>query len=284
MKHIKLITSLVLVTGLVGIWFLIPFKPHDTACRFTALNVGQGDAILIRTPDQQDILIDGGPDDSVIAALERNMPLGDNDLELVIATHSDSDHLYGLTKVADKYEIRMVLENGLAVNTKTYRNWKKLIASKQIVDRLIRRGQIFTIGKYFQVQILWPDNTVEQAKKIDSVTINDFGVVTKISCAGSTALMMADVTVELEQKLAKDAASLTASLLKIGHHGSKYSTSPELLAAVRPNWALISVGENNFGHPSPIVLQRLTLFGIEVRRTDRVGDIKLRSDGSGGWR
>jgi competence protein ComEC len=278
------VTTMLLV-GCLAIVFANDLHLKPRACRFIALDVSQGDATLIRTPDGQDMLVDGGLTDAVIPALERNLPLGDNDLELVVATHPDGDHVGGLSSVLAKYEVKSILTNGDQATTKIDERWRQAAATESAKNITARAGVSLTLGEDLRIDVLWPSPEwlASPASKEDGTNGNS--VVLRLTCAGSTAVLSGDAPTDVESRLIDSQVEVRAALLKLGHHGSKFSSSDDWLQAVQPVWGIISVGKNNrYGHPHPAVLERLRLNNITPRRTDLEGDIKLVSDGRGGWK
>lgn len=244
------------------------------------LSVGQGDSAFIETPGMDKILIDGGPDSSVLGKLAENMPFWEKEIDLVILTHPDSDHVNGLIDVLQKYKVDYVLWTGVARADATYKEWTKALGQQQKNGAKIiiaQSGQEIKIGKVL-IETLNPfESLAGQSVKND----NDTGVVSDLFYGKNSFLFTADITSKLEQTMVDDKINLSCDVLKVAHHGSKYSTSDIFLQAAKPKIAVISCGKNNQYHfPTPEVLQRLNNFGIKVERTDTDGDIKMVSDGN----
>ena len=281
-----ILLSAVLTT--VGLIILIYPRGVYSPCTFTALNIGQGDAILIQTSDHQDILIDGGPDNSVLDRLSQALPPGDRDIELMVLTHPHADHVNGLVAVTERFTVRHVLETGLPFKQQAYATWQKLLHDQHVPIDIPVAGQRYTVGTA-TLDVLWPGRDLEH----DDVThddaangggVNDSSIVLKLHCGGSDAMLMGDASSEIESRILDGGVDVRASLLKVGHHGSRFSSSVRLLKAVQATWAVISVGQNNrYHHPHPTALLRLKQAGLRVLRTDVEGDIKLKTDGHGGW-
>lgn len=246
-------------------------------------DVGQGDSIFIKTPEGHQILIDGGPGNVVLEKLAGEMPFWDNTIDLVILTHPDYDHLRGLLDVLDRYEVKNILWTGVLRETKTFERWLGKIEVEKLQGANIfiaERGQIIKAGDAL-FYILHPFESLENqlAKKGSNKT----SVVMKLVFRNNNFLLLGDISKKEEKNLLARSdfvVSLQAQVLKIAHHGSKYSSDQQFLRIVNPEIAVISVGRNNsYGHPTQEVLQSLEKFGINILRTDEKGDIKISANG-----
>ncbi len=274
--------SVAILVWLAAGWWPLP---ETESCRFTALNVGQGDAILIQTPDGQDLLIDGGPSAAVVNELGKYLPPGDRDLELVILTHPDSDHVTGLVSVVKRFQVRQVLTSDVPTQTATSAAWLTAIREQRVPVRNVSQGERFTLGSHLYFTVLWPPAGDAWRVGGSSTPTNEASVSIRLTCDGSTAVLTGDASSEVEDRSLRSGLPVRASLLKAGHHGSRFSTSREWLEAVDPDTVVISVGaENRYNHPHPATLQRLQTAGIEVLRTDQLDGVRLKSTGSGLWR
>ena len=244
------------------------------------LDVGQGDASLIRTRDGQDLLIDGGPDDAVLEGLADAMPWWDRDIETIVVTHLDADHYVGLFAVLRRYRVGEVWWTGVAPTTETARRFAATVEARGIPQRFVKAGDALALGPT-EFRVLWPreDARGRIAKPTSSNAkgggTNDLGVVGMFSCGRERALFTADISAHVEAALLDDPPAVRAEVLKTPHHGSAYSSSEIFLDAVAPDDAVVSVGaDNRYGHPAPRVLSALLERGIRVRRTDREGTIR----------
>lgn len=241
------------------------------------LDVGQGDAIFIEAPNGNQILIDGGPDSTILARLGEVMPFWDRSIDLLILTHPHADHLDGFLEVLKRYKVGIVLESGVNHSIPEYREWHDVIGGKNIPLTIAKRGQIIRMGNGAVLDILAPMAPFAGASPKN---IHDSSVVSLFSFASTSALFMADAEASLEKTLLLDRGFSPVDILKVGHHGSKTSTSEELLARARPRFAVISVGrKNRYGHPYQMVLDRLKRFGVKIYRTDLDGSVTFASDG-----
>lgn len=282
MRLIAGLISLGLALTAVVAWW--PGTARTANCRLIFFDVGQGDAILIQTPDKQDVLIDGGPDDRLVSLLPRQLGPGNDDLELVVLTHPDSDHVRGLVDVLDRVEVGTVWISDVQTNTEVYDAWRDALAARDINPRIVSQGQRYSLGQWLRFEVLWPPAAGWAVNGAGTPT-NEASVILRVVCAGSTAVFTGDASSAVEDRILASGHELRARLFKAGHHGSRSSTSHAFLRAVGPTVAVISVGEKNrYGHPHPAVLERLKMANIEVFRTDLLGTIRFQSDGSGGWR
>ncbi len=275
-QHARLIIFGILAV-LLGVNILVysaVFSPNTLMV--AVLDVGQGDAILVRGPTGVTMLVDSGPDRGVLRELGAVLPFGDRTIDAVIATHTDKDHIGGLPDVFQTYEVAYFFEPGV-INDST--PTKALMAAvgeeAGLTHLLARRGTRFDLGGGAHADILFPDRDVSK------VEINDASIVMKITYGATSFLLTGDLASKTEEWLVTlDGAYLDSDVLKVGHHGSKTSTSDTFLEAVTPAVAAISVGaKNSYGHPTPDVLARLTARDAEIKRTDLSGRLVFFSDG-----
>lgn len=239
------------------------------------LDVGQGDAILIHAPSGNQVLIDAGPNKAVLGELAKVMPFYDRTIDMVIESHPDSDHIGGLPEILSRYEVGAVMESGVNTDSVIYTEIEKLIAEKNIKKVLARRGTRVVLENSGYLDILFPDRDVA------GMDTNDASIIAKLQYGGRSFLFTGDSPQKMEKYLVSlDKENLDADVLKVGHHGSKTSSSQEFLGYVSPEYAVISVGkENKYGHPHQEVLDRLIQFGAKILRTDELDLIKIKTDG-----
>lgn len=235
------------------------------------LDVGQGDAALIMQGNKQ-VLIDGGPDgQALMEKLGKYIPFWDRRIELVVATHPDQDHIQGLVDVLEKYQVGSVMETFVQSNSQIYKKYKDLLEQKNINIAEARLGAGAELDENAKLEIIGPLAETADGNKEDT---NSESVISKLVFGENTFLLTGDAPIKEEKELLSTAEDLSADILKVAHHGSKYSTSEDFLARVKPKEAIISVGKNNrFGHPSPEILERLEKDKIKIIRTDESGDI-----------
>jgi len=275
-KFIKIIIGLlIVVTVLLGlVWYT---GQRGDELEFIALDIGQGDALLIKTPYGQNVLIDGGPDNSVIQRLGKNLPFYDRTIDLMILTHPDADHVTGLIEVLRRYKVKQILYTGVVHDSPNYAEWLSVAGEKNVDMAIGRAGQVINLGDDLWLDILYPEELYLNRTAED---INNTSIVAKLIYEDSSFMLTGDASIEVEQELVEADVDLESDVLKAGHHGSKTSTCLEFVQAVDPDYAVISVGRNNkFGHPNFRVLRNLEKEGVEILRTDELGDVILISNG-----
>lgn len=244
------------------------------------LDIGQGDSIFIETPSGRHVLIDGGPDSTVLGKLAERLPFFDRTLDVVMLTHPDQDHLMGLLRVLEKYKINYIVWTGMVRDGANYQQWLGLLAQKQKEGSKIiiaSLGMKIASGGV-AIDIVNPLENLDG--KFFGKVGNDTGIVSRLVYGKKSFLFAADIPSAVEDTLIKNNITIASDVLKVPHHGSKYSSSEAFLRAVHPKLAVISVGASNtYGHPTPEVLQRLQEFGITTLRTDWNGDVNILSDG-----
>jgi competence protein ComEC len=269
--------AILLALASVLVWLLILGSPGDRLS-VTFLDVGQGDAILIRSPAGHNILVDGGPNgEAITAALGRHLAFWDRHLHLVVLTHPDQDHLAGLVTVLERYDVDQVLAPALADDSAAVRAWQEAIAAKDIPQREAFAGQWIDLGGGARLSVVYPPPEPLPAEEDDS------SLVLKASLGDAAFLLTGDIGAETEANLVSNHADLLhAPVLKVAHHGSAGSTSSAFLAAVAPLTAVISVGKDNgYGLPALETVDRLG--ARPVFRTDRHGDVEISTDGRRLW-
>lgn len=245
----------------------------------TFFNVGQGDSIFIETPNNNQILIDGGPNSIILQKLSEEMPFYDRTIDLIILTHPEKDHLAGLLEILKKYKVENILWTGVVRKTPEWEEWERLIKNEGANIEIAKIGQRIILEETpdIFIDILNPSENFAGLELGDS---NDTSVVSRLVFENKSFLLTGDITIKVEQELINRDIYLDSDVLKVAHHGSKTSTSPEFLEKVSPDIGIIQVGKNNYGHPQPSVLANLGQFGIQILRTDINGDIKIISDGT----
>jgi len=263
-----------------GLLWLAITAPAGGRLSVTFLDVGQGDAILIRGPEGHRILVDGGPSGEAIeAALGRHLPFWDDHLDLVFLTHTDADHLTGLLTVLVRHDVDAVAASPQMGDSSLYQLWRQRIAEKGIPLLEATEGGRIALNDGAYIEVLHPPPVLLAGTDND---VNNNSLVLRLILGKASFLLTADLEAEGEFALLEEAPSLHSALLQVPHHGSRSSTTPELLHDVQPLVAVISVGaDNRFGQPAPEVLARLP--ARLVYRTDRHGDITISTDGHKLW-
>ncbi len=268
-----LLGILILILGNVFVWQFV--WGIDNQLKVVFFDIGQGDSIFVETPQKHQILIDGGPSSKVAEKLGKQMPFWDKTIDLVILTHPDYDHQRGLLDVLDNYKVQNIIWTGELSEGKTFESWLLKLQKEKDKILLVKASTKIIAGQV-KTDILYP---VELAKQ-DSSNSNDTSIVDRLIFGQTAFIFMGDANREAESEIINSGVDIKSNVLKISHHGSRSATSPEFLANVNPELAVISVGVNNsYGHPHQEVLSNLAEFGIKVLRTDLLGDVKIMSDG-----
>jgi len=243
------------------------------------LSVGQGDSAFIQTSENHQILIDGGPTSAVLQKLAERMPFWDKTLDLVVLTHPESDHMQGLLYVLQRYKADYILWSGIKKTSSEYKEWVSVLEKqKQMGAKILiaQSDQEIKAGKIL-IDTIYPFKSLE-GQEIKN-TSNDSCVVSRLVFGKNSFLFSGDIDAKAEKEITKSNEVVQSTVLKVAHHGSKYSTSALFLENINPAAAIIEVGKNSYGHPTAETLQRLENSGIKIFRTDRDGDVKFSSDG-----
>lgn len=272
----------VLICIAVFVWAQVVHSPSDGNAHIFFLNVGQGDAELIEKGDYQ-ILIDGGPDDSVLAELGKTMPATDRKIEILILTHPHSDHLAGINQVIDRYEIGAIYFSGATYTTNGYLEFLQKVKDKNISIIVPKIGESITPYDNAKLTFLWPG---EKYKEQVSENLNNTSVVGRYCYFSICALFTGDIENDEQalmfSEIEKEGLGIDLQILKVPHHGSTNGTDEILLEKIKPDHAVIEVGaDNKFGHPHAATLDLLKNAGIKVYRTDRDGTIEFILSESG---
>ena len=271
---------------------------RDATPKVSFLDVGQGDSALIRDGDRE-MLIDGGPDRTALARLGQTMPFFDRTIEYAVLTHAHADHLNGLMETLTRYRVLVLVVPPHAFSEPA---GQKLLAAAVEAGTAVTVGDCgdrFAVGRG-QVEILWPCTESLKVQKLisskghhrhgasadgvsdnesDNGGLNNLSLIMRLTGADrrpeNGVLFMGDAEEAEAQDLMAAVADIRAKILKVSHHGSRNGTSTALLERIRPMEAVISVGRNNYGHPSPAVLTRLKRAGIRIWRTDQAATVSF---------
>lgn len=223
------------------------------------LDVGQGDATLLQTPSGRQILVDGGPDASVLRGLALHMPLLDRSLDLAVLTHADSDHANGILPVLRQYRVGAVMLPRTPHDTAVFRSILEEVRAQNIPVIFPNPALDIRFDDGFTLNVLWP----QAGRPPHDASTNGQAVVLLASAGEKSLLLTADIEEESETAILRNGEDIAADALKVAHHGSKTSSGTGFLLAVSPAMAFISAGrQNSFGHPHPSVMGRLRDMGI----------------------
>ncbi|OIO08438.1 hypothetical protein COY54_02010 [Candidatus Falkowbacteria bacterium CG_4_10_14_0_8_um_filter_41_36] len=269
-KRIFLILLLLLLPALV---LEYTSKPSLSGLEVYFLDVGQGDAILIRNSFGQNILIDGGPDELILEKIGRILPYTDRQIDVMILTHPHADHLIGLIAVLKRYQVDNVIYTGANYSNASYRYFRELISQKVPRITLAESNISLDLGDDCYLNILFPFTDISGQ---DFKNINNSSIVSELGCGANKILLTGDAEKEVEKDLLENYPDLQAQVLKLGHHGSKTASTLEFLEQVNPSLAIILVGKDNkYNLPSPETLENLKELGLKVIRTDIAGGLKI---------
>lgn len=246
-------------------------RPADHV-RLEFFDVGQGDAAYLRTPEGNDVVIDTGPGEAVLSKLGRAMPHTDRTIELVVLTHPHADHISGMVEILKRYRVEKVMLPEADYDSATYRALLDLLAREEAQIIRPRLGQRVFLDSSTVMDIIYPVLAERQAAPPD---INDVSVVARLSFGRMNVLLTGDSGKNIENFILDAGLPLEAEILKVGHHGSRHSTSEKFLGQVQPRYSVISVGKNSYGHPHEEVLGALQEADTETLRTDEGGDIRF---------
>ena len=237
------------------------------------LDVGQGDSAYIRVNDF-DILIDAGPRSNVDDLMEQLEAKDIDDFEMIIATHPHEDHIGGMVKVFERYNVENFYMPKVTHTTKTFENMVNAVANEGIKIQTIKEGMSFDLGGGAKIDVYSP--IYESYEEF-----NDYSPIMKLTFGETELIFTGDAEAHAEQDvIAKYPNNLTADVLKFGHHGSSTSSTNEFLQAVSPEYGIISCGvDNKYGHPHRETLDKISKYNIKAYRTDTQGQINLTSDG-----
>lgn len=273
-----------LITVLMVIIIIIFFQQSYPSGELivTFINVGEGDCILIETPQGKNLLIDGGGtpfsnfdigNKIVVPYLRRK---GIQHIHLIILTHPDLDHLEGLMTVVKEMKVSNFVDSGIVSQNIEYQKLINLINEKGISYGSLIAGDQIILSKNLEILVLNPTSHPDFYSKTD---LNNSSLVLKLFYKNARILFTGDIEEEAEKEILLNQYTIRSDILKIAHHGSLSSTSPDFLEKVNPKIAIISVGDNNFNHPHPLIINRLEDYGIKVYRTDQNGTIVIQTDG-----
>ncbi len=256
--------------------FLFLFPIHISAeanlpMRVHFIDVGQGDSILIETPERQNILIDGGEPEAgprLISYLKEN---NITEIDLLIATHPDIDHIGGLHEILRKLPVKRIIDNGKQHFTKTYATYRMLILKEVIPVKIAKENEHISFEDGLDIHVL------NAAAEGDNN--NESSIVLKVAYNDIDFLLMSDVEAKQEKKIAEK-YDVESEILKVAHHGSSSSSSLEFLKRANPEAAIISYSrENDYGHPVQRVIKNLEKINAQIFSTAVYGNVIVETDG-----
>lgn len=235
------------------------------------LDVGQGDSALVIFPNGKKMLVDGGPRTSGMSVVNYLRQHNIHELDLVVSTHPDEDHLGGLLDVLNQIHVKQVLDSGKAHTTETYREYVQVLRAYNVPIVVAKEGQTIHLDKWVNIEVLNSNNGEEDN--------NEASVVMKLTMGKIDYLLAADAEVGAEFDMVRD-YDLEAEILKAGHHGSFTSSTQPLLKEVNPDVTILSYGDDNlYGHPHKDVVERLKGLGTTMYSTAQSGAIIVKTNG-----
>jgi len=275
-NNLKTYALLFLILLNVFIFYSLFLKSDTQKIKVIFLDVGQGDAIFIESPTGNQFLIDGGPDTAILKSLGRVMPFFDRSIDAILVTHPDQDHIGGLPEVIKNYSVKKYFSNGATSSTGTSKELQDLIKKNNIENFTVEEGEVIDLGEGVLIKILYPNK-----ENLSGQDTNDSSVIVKLYYGNTSFLLTGDAPTKVEQYLAFIKTSeIDSDVLKVAHHGSKNSLSPDFFSAVSPEYSIISAGKNNrYGHPDKEIIDALNGMKTKILETFVVGDIIFVSDG-----
>lgn len=261
------------------VWSVVYERERVKGLTVSFLSVGQGDAILVESPAGKRMLIDGGRDRAVLRELPHVMPWWDRNIDVVVATHPDADHVGGLFDVLERYHVSYILESGVMHDTPQAESLFTAV-SREVgsgaKQGLARRGQVIDLGGGAYAQVLFPD------RDVTNLETNMASIVLRVVYGQTSFLLTGDSPIVIEEYLvALEGKKLQSTVLKAGHHGSRTSTSPLFVGFVSPEWGVFSRGcDNEYGHPHQEVVAIFEQSGISTKDTCVDGTVTFYSDGT----
>lgn len=272
---------LLAVIAVAGLW--IPPSRSDATglLRVTFVDVGQGDAAWLSTPEGWDILIDGGPHGTGAELVSFLEDQGVADIEVLILSHPHSDHVGGLVTVLENMEVDQALTNCQSYSSSIYQIFLDLLTVQGVTRTCVRDGHTFSWGSYVSAAAVNPPDPLMSGTGSD---INNNSIVLRISYGSVDFLFTGDIESDAEAAILLRGSPLEGEILKVAHHGSDSSSTEAFLTQVDAEEAVISVGASNpYGHPASQTLQRVRSAGATVHRTDLQGTIVVTTDGTTYW-
>jgi competence protein ComEC len=273
---LTIIILIVLVVSVLLIYLKINKSINSEQLNLHFLDVGQGDSILIISPDNKILLVDGGKDEKAVLEIQNNLSIFNKRIDYIIATHADSDHIGGLDEVIDAYEVGKFMMPQTSKTTETLKKLLNKVAGNNIETTYITDNSDFYLGCCVKIDFLWP---ITNSVLIDSKNENSLSASFTLSYKDFQAYFDGDLPLNIEDYIIKN-DPIDVDLLKVAHHGSKTSTSQEFINILKPELSIISVGKNNsYHHPDSSIINRLKYSQSIVLRTDENGGIDIQTDG-----
>lgn len=286
---ISIIILLMVISRKVSLWCLVALillsfglyvisrNSFPNLLRVSFLDIGQGDAIFIEAPNGSQFIIDGGPDNNLLKELGKVMPFFDHTIDGIMVTNDDSDHYSGFIGMLDRYSTAIEFESGTKKESTLFDLYKDKLSKHGVKQLLAKRGMRIVLDKESKVylDIIFPDRDVY------NLATNDGSIVAKLVYGDTSIMLQGDSPSKIEHYLVGQGVNLKADILKLGHHGSRTSTSEEYVREVDPRYAVAMLGaSNHYGFPHKETLSTLNNLSIPFLRTDLMGTITFISNGT----
>jgi competence protein ComEC len=264
------------------IWTVAIHENRNGILTVAFLNIGQGNATFIESPTGTQVIVDGGPNKTLMREISSVIPWYDRHIDMLIVTHPDRDHYEGFISLLDKYSADAFMESGIKDVSEEFLTLKQKIFDKKTPDILAHRGQVIDIGGGAYIEILFPD------RDVSGLETNNGSIICRVVYGDTSLLLEGDAPQIMENfvltlggsTMPTTGGSLKSNVIEVGHHGAKTSSSEEYIKDVAPEFAIISVGKDNtYGHPNKETLDTLNKFNVQILRTDQIGRIVFESDG-----
>lgn len=274
----------------------------DSQLHIVVCDVGQGDAILLTHGFTQVVVDAGLKEEHILRCLRNQLPFWDRQVEWIVPTHLDADHIGGFAGVLERYRVANMLIPKDTKESADFERFEAAVLREQtegsrlhapmigdelhVIQTLDKSPQLKITVLYAPTEtLLWDTNATKSAADLNPIESNNRSTVLSLQYGQVSLLLTGDLEAGVEQALVARGMVAEHTILKVGHHGSKSSSSEVFLSVVRPEISLVSAGKNNqYGHPAPVILERLARFGSQsVLRTDELGTIELQTDGQYVW-
>jgi len=274
-KNAKLLAVSLVLLLLISLtaWSLTFTAQHSSDLVVSYIDVGQGLSVLVQFPNGTTMLYDAGPNKSAKTMVNYLKSHSVNKIDALILSHPDSDHIGAADEVIESFTIGSFYMPKVAHSTQSYLDVLSAAKAKGLTIKTAQKGVTISLDPRVKVTMWGP------VKEYDLDDTNNWSAVVSITYGSTSFLLTGDAEEEAENDMINTGVVEPQTVLQVGHHGSKYSTSTEFLSAVTPTYAVISVGENSYGHPSEETLSRLHNYNVHVFRTDEQGTVVATSDG-----
>lgn len=253
------------------VWYWVVMGGSRDYLNLYFMDVGQGDSILAILPGGIKILFDGGPDKTLLSDLGKILPATDRRIDLVILSHPQADHFTGFISLFDRYEVGYFIWNGRQGGTEGWKSLVLALNSKKVNTLRLMEGDRIKYRES-EIKFLSPDKT-----ELDDPELNNTALVAELFSSGIKTLFTGDIGFKVEHRLVEK-YDINIDILKVAHHGSKYSSGDEFLREATPAVSVIQVGKNTYGHPTKDVLDRLKATGSAIYRNDKDSTVRIEAD------